>query len=143
VDAERCGSSDRRCPVAGRAGAERPEKITLDGVRPVEAAIRSFRARLPRMDDAAARRDGLPIGSGNVEATCKSLVAVRMKRPGARHGQGSGEFDRSPIRPRFDPLRVERLVDRERDGDERDALRQRAIDGQGRAEPAQAQLALS
>jgi hypothetical protein len=35
---------------------------------PVEAAIRYFRARLARMDYAGARRQGLPIGSGNVEA---------------------------------------------------------------------------
>jgi hypothetical protein len=67
------------------------DKVTLDGVRPVEAAIRYFRARLPRMAYAAARREGLPIGSGNVEATCKSLVTVRMKRPGARWKHATGD----------------------------------------------------
>jgi hypothetical protein len=67
------------------------EKVMLDGARPVEAAIRYFRARLPRMEYAAARREGLPIGSGNVEATCKSLVSVRMKRPGARWKHTTGD----------------------------------------------------
>ena len=67
------------------------EKVMLDGAWPVEAAIRYFRARLERMDYAGARRQGLPIGSGNVEATCKSLVTVRMKRPGARWKHMTGD----------------------------------------------------
>ena len=65
--------------------ATKLERATdADGKQPVGDAIRYIEARLVRLNYAAARARGLPIGSGAVEATCKSLVALRMKRAGAR-----------------------------------------------------------
>jgi len=44
-----------------------------------------------RLRYASVRAAKLPIGSGHVEATCKTIVTVRMKRPGARWRPRGGQ----------------------------------------------------
>ena len=66
------------------------EEVLVDGERPVHDAITYLQNNLERMNYAGAIKKGLPIGSGNVEATCKTLVGLRMKRCGSRWHNDTG-----------------------------------------------------
>jgi hypothetical protein len=85
---EEDGAAER---ILEQLRASKLEDAWHEDAQPVRAAIRYMESRLDRMQYAKARRDGLPVGSGNVEATCKSLVGLRMKRPGARWKEKTGE----------------------------------------------------
>lgn len=50
-----------------------------------------FRKNRARMQYAAVSAQGLPIGSGVVEAACKTLASTRMKRSGMRWGHAGGQ----------------------------------------------------
>jgi len=58
---------------------------------PLEQELGYFRRNRARMDYARLRAQNLPIGSGVVEATCKTLVTQRMKRSGQRWSSDGGQ----------------------------------------------------
>jgi len=57
----------------------------------LDDAIRYFTNKEDNMDYARLHKQKLPVGSGHVEATAKTVVAVRMKRSGARWKIDSGQ----------------------------------------------------
>jgi hypothetical protein len=56
---------------------------------PIRRCAAYFRKHRHRMDYAGLKAAGLPIGSGLVEAACKTLVAQRLKLSGMRWGLGA------------------------------------------------------
>ena len=95
----------------GRAQYEKHRHVLRHehgGVERVIRALRYLRGKHPRrkrikevlgyfcrnrkrMDYAGAAQRGLPIGSGVVEAACKTLVTERMKRSGMRWREDGGQ----------------------------------------------------
>jgi hypothetical protein len=69
----------------------RGDLVQHRGAATVEEAITYIDNQEHRMRYAQARARGLPIGSGNVEASCKSIVRLRMVRGGSRWKHEPGE----------------------------------------------------
>jgi hypothetical protein len=57
----------------------------------IRDSLRFFTRNRERMDYARYRREGLPIGSGVVEAACKTVVGQRFKRAGMRWSIEGGQ----------------------------------------------------
>jgi hypothetical protein len=68
-----------------------PEEEPLGDGDPLAEAVGFLtrQLRAGRLDYAAARRAGQPVGSGPVEASCKCVFNVRLKRSGARWKEAS------------------------------------------------------
>jgi hypothetical protein len=67
-----------------RAALRKARAVTPEGRRVLRRERGYFRTNAARMDYAAAKDAGLPIGSGAVESLARHLVQLRLKRPGAR-----------------------------------------------------------
>jgi hypothetical protein len=57
----------------------------------LQTELTYFLNQRPRMDYATCLQQGLPIASGVIEATCKTLVTQRMKCSGMRWGMPGGQ----------------------------------------------------
>ncbi|MFN7588210.1 MAG: hypothetical protein ACK5UQ_06835 [Planctomycetota bacterium] len=81
---------DAAGPIRAELVASGRAEVAIDGERPEHDAITYLTNNAHRMNYAGAIKKGLPIGSGNVEATCKTLVGLRMKRCGSRWHRDTG-----------------------------------------------------
>ena len=70
--------------------AEPTSLATIHGhrARTIEGHLTYFFNARTRFEDATARRQGFPIGSGVTEGACKSVFAARCKRSGQRWHEG-------------------------------------------------------
>lgn len=123
------GAGDAQAAVHAATWRETLQRHT-DGADRVLGSLRYYRDRLDtasareklqgvidflakqhahgRMNYAALETEGLPIGTGVIEAAAKTLVNVRMKRAGSRFSQHGGQavllFRAATASDRFDPL---------------------------------------
>jgi len=63
----------------------------VDGDQPIESALTYIANHKDEMNYGPHRLRGRPVGTGHVEATCKSLVQLRMKRNGQRWKREGGQ----------------------------------------------------
>ena len=57
----------------------------------IATELEYFRKRQRRMAYAEMKAQGLPIGTGVIEAACKTLVTQRLKQSGMRWGHEGGQ----------------------------------------------------
>ncbi|MFO0981513.1 MAG: ISKra4 family transposase [Planctomycetota bacterium] len=62
-----------------------------DRCKTVRRVMAYYRRNAAKMDYAAFKARGLPIGSGPVEAACKTVVGARLKRSGMRWNRDGGQ----------------------------------------------------
>ena len=97
VEARRCFSDLRFVLKEVPEGVEKVIRA-LDHLRKkhpdkpaILTSLKYFRKRRHRMRYAQAKAQGLPIGSGVVEAACKTLATQRMKLSGMQWGDEGGQ----------------------------------------------------
>lgn len=73
------------------ASMRKLKAATEEGSRVIEGAINYLNGRMEQMRYGQYTRQGLPIGSGAVESSCKLVVTARCKQAGMRWGEAGVE----------------------------------------------------